>query len=296
MSEQTSASRVNTVTALAVGVGQAVIRPVRPSPVRSPNAGPSASVKSPPECPSCPVWSAESRRQLNRFGSVVISPDGIEFDGDEVAWSKVTEIRTRRLLGYLFTDAITKQVDRLPLWWFPGRTLVLSGLTHTALTGVALAADLQLDRGIFTVYLPAEVHSTGVFRSQQIRPGVPASLVLADPAVRDCVEATARAHGISVVPDPDDALEAAARARRGDPGRCRPGDGDGGRAGRLRRGRGRRHGPRDDVTARTVPRWNARSSSPIPLRHKRRRRGRPCHRRVRATRRRPRRRNVPTAR
>ena len=49
----------------------------------------------------------------------------IEFDGDEVEWSKVTEIRARRLVGYLLTDAVTKGVDRLPLWWFPGRGLVL---------------------------------------------------------------------------------------------------------------------------------------------------------------------------
>jgi hypothetical protein len=36
-------------------------------------------------------------------------------------------------------------------------------------------------------------------------------LVLADPAVRDCVEATAQAHGVPVIPAGDDALEAAAR-------------------------------------------------------------------------------------
>jgi propionyl-CoA carboxylase beta chain len=35
--------------------------------------------------------------------------------------------------------------------------------------------------------------------------------VLADPGVRDCVEATAQAHGVPVIPAPDDALEAAAR-------------------------------------------------------------------------------------
>lgn len=211
MSEQTSASSVNTVTALAVGVGQAVIAPVRPSPGPVTERWGVGVGEVAARMPRLPGLVRGIARRLNRFGSVVISPDGIEFDGKEVAWSKVTEIRTRRLLGYLFTDAITKQVDRLPVWWFPGRALVLSGLTHTALTGVALAADLQLDRGIFTVYLPAEVHATGVFRSRQIHPGVPAALVLADPAIRDCVEATALAHGIPVVPDPDDALEAAAQ-------------------------------------------------------------------------------------
>lgn len=210
MSEQTSASSVNTVTALAVGVGQAVIAPVRPSPGPVTERWGVGVGEVAARMPRLPGLVRGIARRLNRFGSVVISPDGIEFDGDEVAWSKVTEIRTRRLLGYLFTDAITTQVDRLPVWWFPGRALVLSGLTHTALTGVALAADLQLDRGIFTVYIPAEIHSENLFRNRQIRPGAPAALVLADPAVRDCVEATAQARGIPVIPAPDDALDAAA--------------------------------------------------------------------------------------
>jgi len=142
---------------------------------------------------------------------VVISPGRIEFDGDEVAWSTVTEIRTRRLIGYLFTDAVTKQVERLPIWWFPARSLVLSTVTHTALTAVALVADLHLDRGVFTLYLPADVRSTGVLRTRQMSPGVAAALVLADPAVRDCVEATAQAHGVPVVQADDDALELAAQ-------------------------------------------------------------------------------------
>jgi hypothetical protein len=150
-------------------------------------------------------------RRLNKFGSVVISPGSIEFDGDEVAWSKVTEIRARRLVGYLLTDAVSTQVDRLPIWWFPGRGLVLRTVTHTALTAVALAADLHLDRGIFTVYIPADVRSEGLLRSKQISPGLPAALVLADPAIRDCVEATAHAHGVPVLMADDDALEAAAQ-------------------------------------------------------------------------------------
>ena len=75
---------------------------------------------------------------------------------------------------------------------------------------MAVAADLQLDRGVFTVYIPAEVKSKGIFRTADMSPGIPAALVLADPAVRDFVEATAQAHGIPVLPADDDALEQAA--------------------------------------------------------------------------------------
>jgi len=212
MPEQDRTSVVETATALAVGLGQAVIAPVRPDPGPATQRWGVGVGEVAASLPKLPGLVRGIARQLNQFGSVVVSPDGIEFDGDEVAWSKVTEIRTRRLLGYLFTDAITKQVDRLPVWWFPGRALVLNGLTNTALTAVAVAADLQLDRGIFTVYIPAEVRSKGLlWGEKQISPGIPAALVLADPGVRDCVEATAQAHGVPVIPAPDDALEAAAR-------------------------------------------------------------------------------------
>ena len=180
MSEQDRMSLVDGVTALAVGLGQAVIKPVLPTPGPATQRWGVGVGEMAASLPKLPGLVRGIARQLNQFGSVVVSPGGIEFDGDEVAWSKVTEIRTRRLLGYLFTDAVTKQVDRLPVWWFPGRALVLSGLTHTALTAVALAADLQLDRGIFTVYIPAEVRSKGVlWGERQISPGIPAALVLA---------------------------------------------------------------------------------------------------------------------
>ncbi len=178
--------------ALAVGIGSAVLTPVRPGP------GP-ATVRwgvgfGEFAAPKVPGPLRGIARQLNQFGSVVVSPGGIEFDGDEVAWSQVTEIRGRRLVGYLLTDAITKQVDRVPLWRFPGRRAVLEGLTQTALTALAVVADLRLDSGVFTLYIPAEVHYRGLVRRKDMTAGVPAALVLADPAVRDLVETTAAAH------------------------------------------------------------------------------------------------------
>lgn len=204
-------SLLDVATAFAVGIGDAALKGVRPTPGPVTERWGVGVGEIAANLFNMPGPVREIARQLNQFGSVVISPGGIEFDGDEVAWSTVTEIRTRRLVGYLFTDAVTKQVDRLPIWWFPGRSLVLSTVTHTALTAVALLADLHLDRGVFTLYLPADVRSTGVLRTTQMSPGIPAALVLADPAVRDCVEATAQAHGVPVVPADDDALELAAQ-------------------------------------------------------------------------------------
>lgn len=202
-------SVLDVASALAVGIGQTVLKPVRPQ------SGPATQRwgvgvgEAAARLPRLPRLAREIARQLNQFGSVVVSPGGIEYDGDEVAWSRVTEIRTRRLVGYLLTDAVTKGVDRLPIWWFPGRGLVLTGLTHTALTAVAVIADLHLDRGVFTLYIPADVRSKGIVRTKQMSPGLPAALVLADPAVRDLVETTAQAHGVPIRQAEDDALEKA---------------------------------------------------------------------------------------
>jgi len=204
-------SVIDVAAALAVGIGNAALKGVRPEPGPATDRWAVGVGEIAASLPKMPPPLRGLARRLNKFGSVVISPGSIEFDGDEVAWSKVTEIRARRLVGYLLTDAVSTQVDRLPIWWFPGRGLVLRTVTHTALTAVALAADLHLDRGIFTVYIPADVRSEGLLRSKQISPGLPAALVLADPAIRDCVEATAHAHGVPVLMADDDALEAAAQ-------------------------------------------------------------------------------------
>ncbi|MBU3707425.1 MAG: hypothetical protein FGM50_12225, partial [Mycobacterium sp.] len=107
--------------------------------------------------PKLPGLLRDAARQLNQFGSVVISDGGIEYDGDEAAWTTVTEVRTHRLVGYLLTGAVRKQVDRLPLWWFPGRGLVLDGLTQAGLTAIAVAADGRLSGGVVDIRIPAEV-------------------------------------------------------------------------------------------------------------------------------------------
>ena len=165
-------SLVDGATALAVGIGSAVMKPVRPGRTADPPLGPGLR-RFRREPAAVPTLARPLARHLNRFGAVVLSPGFIEFDGREVPWDRVTEIRTRRLVGYLFTDAITRQVDRLPIWRFPGRTLLLDGLTHTALTVAALAADLRLDRGVFTLYLPADVHYKGLVRDKADVPGRP---------------------------------------------------------------------------------------------------------------------------
>ena len=150
-------------------------------------------------------------RLLNYFGGIALSAQSVEFDGDDVDWSDVTEIRTRNLVGYLLSDAIDKQVGKLPLPRFPGRGLLLDAAGSVVLTALVAVARQQLEDGPLDVRIPAEVHYRGVLRGKELSPGVLAALVLTDPAVRRCLQETARAHGVDVQPSDDDPVDAAAR-------------------------------------------------------------------------------------
>jgi hypothetical protein len=146
-------------------------------------------------------------RKLNRFGGVAISEGGVEFDGDDVKWSDVTEIRTRSLVEYMFTGGVDTQVDKLPLPWFPFRRKVIEAISRAALTLLLAAAKQQLEGGALEIRIPAEVHYPGLIGTRELSPGMLAAVVLADPAVRQCFEATAQVHGITVSPAEDDVME-----------------------------------------------------------------------------------------
>ncbi|WP_234794106.1 hypothetical protein [Mycolicibacterium flavescens] len=146
-------------------------------------------------------------RKLNHFGGVAISEEGVEFDGDSVEWADVEEIRTRSLIEYLFTGGVDKQVDKLPLPWFPFRRKVIGAVSRAALTLLLAAAKQQLDGGALEIRIPAEVRYDGLLRTRELSPGMLAAVILADPAVRGCLEATARAHDVALRPADDDVMD-----------------------------------------------------------------------------------------
>jgi hypothetical protein len=146
-------------------------------------------------------------RKLNHFGGVAISEEGVEFDGDDVKWADVIEIRTRSLVEYLFSGGVDKQADKLPLPWFPFRRKVIQAVSRAALTLLLAAAKQQLDGGALDIRIPAEVGYHGMMRTRELSPGMLAAVVLADPAVRQCFEATAQAHGVEIRPADDDVIE-----------------------------------------------------------------------------------------
>ena len=147
-------------------------------------------------------------RKLNHFGGVAISDEGgVAFDGDDVKWADVIEIRTRSLVEYLFTGGVDKQADKLPLPWFPFRRKMIEAISRAALTLLLAAAKQQLDGSALDIRIPAEVGYHGMLRTRELSPGMLAAVVLADPAVRQCFEATAQAHGVEIGPADDDVMD-----------------------------------------------------------------------------------------
>jgi hypothetical protein len=151
-------------------------------------------------------------RQLNRYGGLAIAEQTLAIDGEEIEWDAVEEIRTRNIVEYLLSDAVGSQIERLPLPWFPGRGKLLDVLGNGLMTLVIAAADEQLAHPDVDIRIPAEVeYRKRGRRRDELHPGVLASLVLADPAVRSCLEATAQTHGVAVVASDDEDVQAVAQ-------------------------------------------------------------------------------------
>ncbi|MBS1696706.1 MAG: hypothetical protein JST91_31375 [Actinobacteria bacterium] len=161
------------------------------------------------EHPRVPDAASSLVRQLDRYGGLAVSPRTIEFDHDAIEWASVTEVRTRNVVDYLLSDGLIQQIDTLPVPWFPGRKRVLGALSEALLTLVVTAAKEQLDRH-GDVRIPAEVEYRGAIRrNRQLAPGILAALVMADPAVNQCIQATALANGVTVRPAVDATLNTA---------------------------------------------------------------------------------------
>lgn len=138
-------------------------------------------------------------RKLDRFGGLEISQERIVFDGDDVKWDDVTEVRTRHVVDYLLGDAVQQQVENIPLPPFPGRRKLLDALGKAMLTVTIATAENELDDLGLDLRVPAEIEYKASFgRRKTFGPGVLAAIVLADPSVSACLTATAQARGIPV--------------------------------------------------------------------------------------------------
>lgn len=154
--------------------------------------------------------------RLNRFGGLTYSPQEIVFDGDDVPWEKVTEVRTRHIVDYLIGDAVEQQVENLPIPWFPGRKRLVDALGQAVLTVTIATAKNELEKLDLGLRIPAEIAYKASFgRTKELNAGVLSAIVLSDPAVNASVIATAQARGIPVVADEDELLaDASERAEK----------------------------------------------------------------------------------
>jgi hypothetical protein len=75
------------------------------------------------------------------------------------------------------------------------------------LTLLLAAAKQQLEGTPLEIRIPAEVHHRGMLRTRELSPGMLAAVILADPAVRQCFEATAQADGVEIRRAEDDVME-----------------------------------------------------------------------------------------
>jgi len=82
-------ARLPNVALAAIGLGDLVVEQLRPPAGAATDRWGVGVGEFAANLPRLPGLLRGFARQLNRFGSVVISPVGIGFDGDEVDWSRV---------------------------------------------------------------------------------------------------------------------------------------------------------------------------------------------------------------
>ncbi|WP_045696349.1 hypothetical protein [Streptomyces rubellomurinus] len=143
---------------------------------------------------------------LDDYGAVHLGPEKVGFDGQEIDWDKVVEIRTRNAFEVLTTSSLERDVDRIREFLppVPGRKWAVTKAGE-ALATVVLAA---LERGsveqrLDELTVPARiVHRGGLLgRQHTLDAGsfAAAALVVVGPAAESLI-ATARQRGIPVLP------------------------------------------------------------------------------------------------
>ncbi|MFE9429126.1 hypothetical protein ACFYNO_39975 [Kitasatospora sp. NPDC006697] len=168
--------------------------------------------------PKTPALAHKALGLLDRFGAVQVGPAGVGFDGEEIPWEKVVEIRTRNAFEVLTIQALEQEVDRLRQLFppVPGRKWVVTKAAEAIATLVLAALERgSVDQRLDELVVPVEVVHKGLLGRQRVQLGglfAAATLAVVDPAARSIVE-SARQRGVPVtaakplaVTTPDHAL------------------------------------------------------------------------------------------
>lgn len=142
---------------------------------------------------------------LDGFGAVHLGQESVGFDGEEIPWEKLVEIRTRNAFEVMTTQALEQEVDRIRqlLPPVPGRKWLVTRAAEALATVVLAALEHgSFDRPLDRIEVPVEIAYKGLLGRQRVLTGglfAVAGLVVVGQAAESLV-ATARQHGLPVVP------------------------------------------------------------------------------------------------
>lgn len=163
---------------------------------------------------------------LDSLGRLEISPDSISFDGDEVRWEKVDEIRFGPVLEVVTSRALQHEAKRLTALFppVPGRRWLvrqaIGALVALCLAAAGPATDEDPERvgepdESAAQGIPVSIAYRGYARRKELSPGVFAALVAAStPSISAALAAIAQERGIKVTLAPVPRFRAQALALR----------------------------------------------------------------------------------
>lgn len=141
---------------------------------------------------------------LDRFGAIEFGPEKVGFDGEDVRWEKVIEIRTRTLddllLGPVSESVVDRVRDRLPP--VPGRRWAVRQAVQTV-TALVLAARQDLLEGrVDRTPIPCEIVYLGRLGGvKHMEAGLFAALCMdRRPEIGAALQAAARRRHVAVCP------------------------------------------------------------------------------------------------
>ncbi len=155
--------------------------------------------------PKAPKMTGKLLSPLDRFGAIVIGPEDAGFDGDDVEWRRIVQIRTRTaeelVCGAIWDFAIDDLRKMLPP--VPGRKWAVTKVLQILLTMTADIEDQveQAEDEEAPVRVPCEIVYRGILRREkEASAGLFSALALCTmPQVSEALVRAALEQGIPVV-------------------------------------------------------------------------------------------------
>ena len=155
--------------------------------------------------PSVPDGARGALALLDRFGHLRISPEGIGFDGDEVDWKDIDEIRFGPVVDVVTSGALEHEVRRITslLPPLPGRSWLIRQAIDLLIALCMAATGAGVDDEDSQSQVPVAVVYRKRMRKRDMPPGLFVALVAASTSgVSETIKSMAGDHGITVTAAP----------------------------------------------------------------------------------------------